>query len=211
MGIIEDLGVGGQQLPAPVGSAGPSGVGFTPYPRSGYAIHPVCPATSTSAPINGYAGASPFVIPAAGVSISKLVIEVSVAGSAGALARPVLWADDGTYYPGSVLWDCPDASRIDVTTTGVKTLDLTATPITLASAAADYVIWGAVITQGAPTTAPTYRASSGMVPFILTPPGNAAAAACGYTRTGLTGTASAWTGAALAIATAAAQLRLVCA
>src|SRR4051812_39435289 len=96
------------------------------------------------------------------MTVARIGVDVTTAGSAGALCRLGIYADNGWGLPGTLLLD---AGVVDCTTTGVKELTIT-------QALAPGLYWFAAATQGAPTTAPVYRLVSG----ALQPVGDTSAA-----------------------------------
>lgn len=109
-------------------------------------------ASTTTTYGNGVANMQCLDVDAA-ISITNMVCEVTTLGSAGAVVRLGLYADDGTgTRPGTLL---VDAGTIDATTTGVKTSGA----ITVTLTPGRY--WAAAVIQGAPTTTPTLRVNNG--------------------------------------------------
>lgn len=101
---------------------------------------------------NGVANFQMFDVDEA-IPVVGVGIEVTGAGSAGAVVRPMLYADDGTgTRPGALL---TDPGTVDATTTGVKM----SAAISLSLAPGRY--WAAAVIQGAPTTTPVLRVNNG--------------------------------------------------
>lgn len=130
----------------------------TPYPkgipvRRGAGMYYATPGlTSTATPSAGQLALAPIDINRVCV-LTALVADVATVGSAGAVLRLAIYADDGTgIFPGALV---ADAGTIDATIAGAATLTL-ATPIPLPPGR--YWIGGA--SQGAPTTAPVVRCVS---------------------------------------------------
>lgn len=114
------------------------------------------------------------------VSFVDIAFEViTIVGSAGAVARPILWLDDGTDgAPGELL---TDAGTVSTTTLGLK---LTGASGVLPR---NSHIWYAVVPQGAPTTRATLRAMFGLGHPSGVPIPIAAPVAINPTVTGIVG------------------------
>ena len=83
-------------------------------------------------------------------SILSLTAEVSAAGTAGAVVRLAVYADNGTRgWPGALVLD---AGTIDGTSATVQTITL-GSPLALAPGR----YWVGAVGQGGPTTQPTMR------------------------------------------------------
>lgn len=95
------------------------------------------------------------------VTVDRIGVEITGAGSAGALLRLGIYADDGG-KPGALLLD---AGTVDGTLTGVQSISISKTLDA-------QVVWLAVAVQGAPVTTPTVRgitsASIPGVPLVAT-------------------------------------------
>lgn len=114
---------------------------------------------------------------------------VSVAGTAGAVAKLVAWNDDNG-YAGTLLFE---TSTVDVTTTGVKQI----TGLGLVAPSGGKAMWIGSVTQGAPTTLPKfYRISATAQPTTssaASPPLTFLPSPC-FVTTGITGAAPASSG-----------------
>lgn len=127
---------------------------------------------STGLLVQGRENAVPFYLPVS-TSISKLALDVSTVGSAGALVRLGIRSHNPkTGWPGGVLLD---AGTIDGTVSGVSSITLGSA---LVLAAGWY--WCTATGQGAPTTQATIRtagASSVLFPCPLKLPSSGGFAA----------------------------------
>lgn len=93
----------------------------------------------------------PFFAPG-GVSYDRIGINVTIAGSAGALYRLGIYAADANDWPDGLI---TDAGTTDVTTTGVKFTSISWTPN-------PGLYYLAAANQGAPVTRPTVSSSFGI-------------------------------------------------
>lgn len=102
---------------------------------------------------NNVMRASPFYLPRTQTFV-KIGTEITSAGSAGALIRLGIYADNGNLLPGALVLD---AGTID------GTVLATATPgeITISENLECGLYWLAAVLQGAPSTAPTVRTNTG--------------------------------------------------
>lgn len=114
---------------------------------------------TTGIPAEGTLPLNIIMFPSGG-TITDVAVEVTVAGSAGAVIRIGVYADDGNNGPSTLL---VDAGTVDATTTGVKTLTL-ATPITIPSTGRK--VWVGAVVQGAAVTRPTVRWNNSPMPGI---------------------------------------------
>jgi hypothetical protein len=129
---------------------------------------------------NGVAYATPLLLGAPG-TVTRIACEVTSAGSAGALVRLGIYADDGTGAPGALL---ADGGTIDGTSATFQEVTL-GTPLALSAGR----YWLAAAFQGAPTTGPTMRAAAGtaVVAAGSTSGAFGSPTAAGWTMTGVTG------------------------
>jgi hypothetical protein len=120
------------------------------------------PTTLTLIEARGFAGAMPVHDPH---SFDRIGVEVTTAGSTGAVIRLGLYAERGDGHPGDLV---VDAGTVDATTTGLK-------EITINSQASGPWTWIVVVSQGAAATQPVVRGLTGqMVPLgHSNPPGAA--------------------------------------
>lgn len=130
--------------------------------------------------------------------ITDLGVEVTVAGSTGALVRITVHLDDGTGTPGGVpgkpVTLLVDAGTVDATTTGFKLI----TGLTVPVPPGSWPYLGGTV-QGAPATQPTLRTvgTAQYLPAMGTATPTALSAAnIGYSAAGVTGAAPASFGAA---------------
>lgn len=134
------------------GTAGPVG-----QPMTVGRYYSTAPASvSTGIPGEGSLRAAPLKT-LRGCTIDTLSCSVTTAGSAGALIRLGVYADDGTGdKPSTTL--LADAGTVDASTVGVKNATI---PGGLALTAGQ-TIWLAGVVQGAATTRPTVRQLAGV-------------------------------------------------
>lgn len=92
----------------------------------------------------------PWLVPPSGIALTDLTGEVTVAGSAGAVARMVVIADSGEFWPKTTVFD---SGPIAVDTAAVKT-------VTASIQVPGPVAWVGIVQQGAPATRATWRAFS---------------------------------------------------
>lgn len=167
--------------------------------KSGTYIGSSAPAGNiTTQPANGDLRLSPLVINTGNsVAFDKLSTYVATGGSTGALARIVIYSDNGYGYPGALLHD---SGQIAATTSTAEVTEAAFAGITLAPG----LYWVGVVTQGAPTTAPIYVGVSGRSPFVGRQNVQAASGtATGYNATGITGAPpSTWTATAAVVGSA---------
>lgn len=102
--------------------------------------------SATSIPAEGDVRASPFWVPA-GSRIDRLATEITVVGTAGALIRLGLYADNGDGTPGALIID---GGTIDGTVLNMS--EVTFAPITIPSFG-----WAVQCVQGGAGTRPTTR------------------------------------------------------
>jgi len=133
--------------------------------------------------------AVPF-IPAVNGSIDRLSLEVTAAGTAGALIRLGLRADSTTtpVTPGALL---ADFGTVSGTATGRQESAVLGAPVAVT---AGTVYWLTATCQGAPTTAPTARANTGSNPRIVGSATSVGAGLVGYQQSGVAGALAAWAG-----------------
>lgn len=86
--------------------------------------------------------------------LARIGAEITAAGEAGSTFRPVIYADNGAGYPGTILFDGGPIPA-DVVGAGEKTTTQTLQP---------GIYWLGGVVQGAPTTQPTIRVISGWSP-----------------------------------------------
>lgn len=114
---------------------------------------------STATPSQGVLALAPLDVDRVCL-LKALVADIATVGTAGAVLRLAIYADDGTGgFPGALV---ADAGTIDATVAGAATLTLT-TPIPLPPGR--YWIGGA--SQGAPTTAPVIRCVSSTGAIVM--------------------------------------------
>jgi hypothetical protein len=127
----------------PVGTGGSSG----PAPISGQYFYPVGQgATTTSTMTQGNLYLTPWEL-AAGVTITRLGIDVSVVGDAGSKIRLGIYADTGNFYPGALVLD---AGQLLGDSATVQEL-------TVSQALTAGTYWIGCVGQSITTTAPTVR------------------------------------------------------
>lgn len=155
---------------------------LTPAIRSGYYFPTSSPAaTGTSSALGvGTMRVVPWIV-SKRVTLTRLGVDVSGAGEAGAKVRPVLYADGGDGYPGALVVDG-----------GQLAADAVAVPEATVSVVLEPgVYWIGAIVQAVVTTQPTVRAVSNWHPPIVITTGTSAPAAAvtavGYAATGVTG------------------------
>lgn len=132
-------------------------------------------AASTTTPAAGVVVAGPMPDVDRACTIDRIGIEVTSGGSVGAVIRFGLYADDGTGYPGALIYD---AGQFAATGTGAIG-DTTDAVLAAISIARGSLLWFAMVVQGAPATAPTVRANSGPITGFV------ASAGTHYNRGGL--------------------------
>ena len=132
--------------------------------------------TNTSTRSNGTLHMTPLTL-ASAITIDRIAIEVTGAGTAGSVCRLGLYSDDGG-KPGALL---VDAGTVDTTTTGVK-------EVTVSQVLSAGRVWLAAVQQGAPATLATVRTTlsslwigNSSASNVLGTPGN------GLLVTGVTG------------------------
>jgi hypothetical protein len=111
------------------------------------------PASAVSASVtlgNGTFRCTPWWCPSNG-TLTKIGLEVTLAGSTGAVMRLGIYNDDGTGYPGTLLLD---AGTIDGTVVAVSELTISQ------AVTAGTLYWVGAAVQGAPTTQPTIRTTT---------------------------------------------------
>lgn len=133
-----------------------------------------CAGTGTFAMGNGDARFSPLFVGQT-TTIDRLAVNVTVAGSTGAVTRLALFNDNGSFKPGTVRAQ----GTVDSTTTGLKTLTVSDTLV-------PGVYWVVAVNQGAPTTNATltFISQAGLAMVHETLPGNNSYA---WQATGITG------------------------
>lgn len=134
-------------------TAGASPSGASGIPRSIYKTgwyYTAAANTQTHIPVEAEMRCSPFFV-AEDITLDRIGLEVTSAGTAGALIRLGIYEDNGDGIPGALVID---AGTVDATTTGVKEI-----VISQALARGDFHLAAAV--QGAAATRPTIRAHSG--------------------------------------------------
>lgn len=130
---------------------------------------------STVLLVQGQLSYVPLEVPK-GETLDRLGIETTVVGTAGAVIRLGLYADDGDGAPGTRILD---GGTVDGTILG-------GLEATISQAVAEGPLWLAAVGQGSPATQPTVRAVTGFVAGIGTTSLSQALAAR-YVETGITG------------------------
>jgi hypothetical protein len=92
------------------------------------------------------------------MTIDRIGVEVTTVGSAGSVTRLGVWRDNNG-VPGLLLLD---AGTVDSTTTGLR-------EITISQLLTPGIYWLGACSQGSPTTQPTYRTASQIIPFSAQP------------------------------------------
>ncbi len=114
-----------------------------------------------------------------GVTIDQLAIEVTTIGGAGSVHRIGVYADNGSFYPGAVLFDSGPLA------TDVLGVAAVAAPMTLPP-----ICWVGAVQQGAPAPGATLRSLTGAGGYELRGldfASIAAQSATGYSTVGTTG------------------------
>lgn len=129
---------------------------------------------------NGTLRLAPWYL-SAPATIDRIGSDISSAGSAGALLRLGIYADNGQGYPGALVLD---AGTVDGTSATVSELTVSQVlPLGL--------YWVGAVVQGAPSTQPTVRVLQSPLAFPLSRVGSsaptAALAVVGYSQTSVTG------------------------
>lgn len=112
--------------------------------------------TGTLSRTNGNLYLSPLVLTQAQTLDALVVQIVTTPGSAGAVTRMGIYASAANGRPGALILD---AGTAVATSTGILS-------ITINQALAAGVYWLAAVTQGAPTTPPTYTTNGGALPYV---------------------------------------------
>jgi hypothetical protein len=169
-------------LPTGSGTA-PSNVVQFPKPLVGQWVAQHALNVDSHGPGNGELWLGPLWLPegtyeATGYSVTQ-------AGSTGALAKVVLYRDNG----GAIGTLALDTAAVDVTTTGFKQI----TGISLVVPSTGQLYWAGTVTQGGPSTIPRFHRVSG-TPFPVVwsgSPDMSYSPSNTYTVSGVTGTAPA--------------------
>lgn len=153
-----------------------------PTPRVGDYLWPMCVNAATAATVAGtiwtpsLLAFCPIVIPCA-LTVDKINVFVVTAGSAGALERMGIYADNGTDgQPGALI---VDGGTVAVTATGFKEVTLGA-PVTLQPG----IVWVGGSSQGGPTTGAALQYTMSNMPGMHCTSGAYPAA---YTQAGVAG------------------------
>lgn len=137
--------------------------------------------TSSAIPAADTLELLPFYVPA-GAMLDRLGVDVTIAGTAGAVVRLGVYTDDGNGRPDALLLD---AGTVAATAVGQPLIDLSAAPFAF-PAAGLFWIGGAV--QGGAGTRPTVRRGVSMgVPVSGTTAAQTAGTPAGYTLGGVGG------------------------
>lgn len=154
-------------------------------PKSGNYFYPASGTANGSSTTlgNGSARALPWFLEAS-VTITKMAVDVTSAGDAGAAKlRLGIYADTGAYYPGGLLVDAGQVAA-DAVAMVEATINLTL---------ARGIYWIVSCVQGVTTTQPGIRTVTGWIPPINLPIGTTLPAANGtntgnhYSVSGVTG------------------------
>lgn len=121
-------------------------------PRVGEWITQAASALDQYSVADGWVRLGPMWLPAG--TYDGLAFQVSIAGSAGALLRPVIYADDGTGQPGA---RALDVAAVDATTTGRKEI----TGLSLGVPSSGSLLWCGLAIQGGAATRPSYQRVAG--------------------------------------------------
>lgn len=144
--------------------------------RSGWYISPAG-TTATAIPIEAELKFQPLLIPKAGISLDRILVEISVVGTAGAIIRLGLYEPDADGMPGDLILD---AGTVLGTAVGKPFIAINqAVPLGL--------IYAAAAVQGGAVTRPTVRTLTGINQYV-TPVDNAVTLAHGgYIQSGVPG------------------------
>lgn len=122
---------------------------ITGLPTGSYVL--TCSPNNTGAGglTNGICRAHPWIVRRS-VTLVRIGVEITTAGEAGSLVRLGVYADNGSAYPGALLFDAGTVSGATV-----------AFPeITISQTLSPGIYWVAAANQSAPTTQPQVRQNS---------------------------------------------------